>query len=69
MVGALFTLIGGIERATRRHQGASALSLLQALAENSPARPSEIAERQGVHPSLITRQPRIRRMGEHGWSA
>jgi DNA-binding MarR family transcriptional regulator len=56
MVGALFTLIGGIERATRRHQGASALSLLQALAENSPARPSEIAERQGVHPSLITRQ-------------
>lgn len=56
MVGALFTLIGGIERATRRRQGASTLSLLQSLADSSPARPSEIAERQGVHPSLITRQ-------------
>lgn len=56
MVGALFTLIGGIERATRRHQGASTLSLLQVLAERESARPSEIAERQGVHPSLITRQ-------------
>jgi DNA-binding MarR family transcriptional regulator len=56
MVGALFTLIGGIERNTRRLQGASTLSLLQVLADSGPARPSEIAERQGVHPSLITRQ-------------
>lgn len=55
-MGALFTLIGGIERATRRHQGASALSLLQVLAESGPTRPSQIAQRQGVHPSLITRQ-------------
>jgi DNA-binding MarR family transcriptional regulator len=56
MVGALFTVIGGIERATRRHQRASKLNLLQVLRDGESARPSEMAERQGVHPSLVTRQ-------------
>lgn len=58
MVAALFALIGGINRATRRSQGASTLSLLQVVAEHQQMRPSEIAELQHVHPSLITRQLR-----------
>ena len=56
MVGALFTLIGSLERATRLRKGASTLSLLQVLGEHGPLRPSEIAERQRVHRSLVTRQ-------------
>ena len=58
MVLALFTLIGGVQRATRRSKRASALDLLQIVAELERARPSEIAERQQVHPSLVTRQVR-----------
>jgi DNA-binding MarR family transcriptional regulator len=58
MVFALFTLMGGIQRATRRSKQASALDLLQIVAELERARPSEIAERQQVHPSLVTRQLR-----------
>jgi DNA-binding MarR family transcriptional regulator len=56
MVVALFRLIGGIDRATRRSQGASTLSLLQVVAGRGEMRPSEIAELQQVHPSLVTRQ-------------
>jgi DNA-binding MarR family transcriptional regulator len=58
MVAALFTLIGGIERATRQSKGASTLSLFQVIASSEQIRPSEIAQRQHVHPSLVTRQVR-----------
>ena len=56
MVVALFTLIGGVQRATRRSKHASALDLLQIVAEHGRVRPSEIAGLQQVHPSLVTRQ-------------
>lgn len=58
MVIALFTLIGGIDRAARQSAGASTLSLLQAVASRDAIRPSEIADLQHVHPSLVTRQVR-----------
>src|SRR5260370_1140315 len=58
MVIALFTLIGGIDRAARQSAGASTLSLLQAVASRDAIRPSEIADLQHVHPSLLTRQLR-----------
>ena len=64
MVVALFTLITGIDRATRLSQGASTLSLLQVVAGREAIRPSEIADIQHVHPSLVTRQVReLERMG------
>jgi DNA-binding MarR family transcriptional regulator len=64
MVVALFTLIGGIDRATRLSKGASTLSLLQVVAGHEEIRPSEIADIQHVHPSLVTRQVReLERMG------
>jgi DNA-binding MarR family transcriptional regulator len=56
MVGALFSLIGSLQRATRLSKGASTLSLVQLVGDRGPLRPSEIAERQRVHPSLVTRQ-------------
>jgi len=56
MVLALFTLITGLERARRRGKDASTLSLLQVIAEHGQIRPSEIAARQHIHPSLVTRQ-------------
>ena len=58
MVAALFTLTAGMERARRQRQAAAALSLLQMVADRQPIRPSEIADLQDVHPSLITRQIR-----------
>ena len=58
MVVALFTLVGGLERARRRSQGAAALSLFQVIAGHGQIRPSEIAEALQVHPSLVTRQVR-----------
>jgi DNA-binding MarR family transcriptional regulator len=58
MVIALFTLIGGIDRAARQSADASTLSLLQAVASRDAIRPSEIADLQHVHPSLVTRQVR-----------
>jgi DNA-binding MarR family transcriptional regulator len=58
MVAALFTLTAGMERAKRQRRAAAALSLLQLVAARQPIRPSEIADRQDVHPSLITRQVR-----------
>jgi DNA-binding MarR family transcriptional regulator len=58
MVTALFTLTAGMERARRQRKAAGTLSLLQLVAGRQPIRPSEIAEVQDVHPSLITRQVR-----------
>jgi DNA-binding MarR family transcriptional regulator len=56
MVGALFSLIGSLERATRRSKGASTLGLLQVIGDRGRWHPSEIAERQRVNPSLVTHQ-------------
>jgi DNA-binding MarR family transcriptional regulator len=56
MVAALFTMNAGLDRARRRSKGASTLSLLQLLASGDGLRPSDLAERLGVHPSLVTRQ-------------
>ena len=56
MVAALFALMDSVERATRRSKGASTLSLLQVIGEAEPARPSDLAEHQHVHPSHVTRQ-------------
>ena len=58
MVIALFTLIGSMDRAARQSAAASALSLLQAVASRDAIRPSEIADLQHVHRSLVTRQVR-----------
>ncbi len=58
MVVALFTLTAGLERARRQKKAAGALSLLQVIAGRDGIRPSEIADLQLVHPSLITRQVR-----------
>ena len=58
MVAALFTLTAGMERARRQRKAAGTLSLLQLVADRQPIRPSEIAEAQDVHPSLVTRQVR-----------
>ena len=58
MVTALFTLTAGMERARRQRKAAGTLSLLQLVADGGAMRPSEIADRQGVHPSLVTRQVR-----------
>ena len=58
MVIALFTLIGSLDRATRQSAGATTLSLLQVVAGREVIRPSEIADLQRVHPSLVTRQVR-----------
>jgi DNA-binding MarR family transcriptional regulator len=65
MVAALFALNAGIERARREKKPASALSLLQVIAVGEAVRPSEIALRQHVHQSLVTRQ--IREMEDAGF--
>lgn len=58
MVVALFTLTSGLERARRQKKAAGALSLLQVIDGREGIRPSEIADLQLVHPSLVTRQVR-----------
>ncbi len=58
MVAALFTTNAGIDRARRQRKGASTLSLLQVIAGHEAVRPSQIADLQRVHPSLVTRQVR-----------
>ena len=58
VVVALFTLTAGLERARRQKKAAGALSLLQVIAGRDGIRPSEIADLQLVHPSLVTRQVR-----------
>src|ERR1700728_1330171 len=52
------TLIGRRDRAARHSVGASALSLLQVVGSRDAIRPSEIADLQHVHPSLVTRHVR-----------
>jgi DNA-binding MarR family transcriptional regulator len=66
MVVALFTLAAGLDRARRQRPGAAALSLLQVVAGRDGVRPSELAERQGVHPSLVTRQ--VRELEDKGYA-
>jgi DNA-binding MarR family transcriptional regulator len=58
MVVALFTLIGGVERARRQKKPAAALDLLQVIAAGEGIRPSGIASQRLVHRSLVTRQLR-----------
>ncbi len=58
MTAALFAINAGLEKARRQRRGASTLSLLQVIATREGIRPSEIAEVQQVHPSLVTRQVR-----------
>jgi DNA-binding MarR family transcriptional regulator len=65
MVYALFTLIAGLERATRKIKGASTLNLLHVLVAHPGIRPSELAKLQQVHPSLVTRQ--IQELEEAGF--
>jgi DNA-binding MarR family transcriptional regulator len=65
MVAALFTMNAGIERARRQQKGVATLSLLQVIASREAIRPSEIAELQQVHPSLVTRQ--IRELQDAGF--
>lgn len=66
MVAALFTLNAGLERARRQRKGASTLSLLQVIDDHEPIRPSDIAELQQVHPSLVTRQ--VRELEDAGYA-
>jgi DNA-binding MarR family transcriptional regulator len=66
MVGALFTLAAGLDRARRQRPGAAALSLLQVIAGRDGVRPSELADRQAVHPSLVTRQ--VRELEDKGYA-
>ncbi|HEY6470698.1 MAG TPA: MarR family transcriptional regulator [Candidatus Dormibacteraeota bacterium] len=65
MVTALFVINAGLERARREKKPASALNLLQVIAVGEAVRPSEIAARQHVHQSLVTRQ--IREMEAAGY--
>ena len=58
MVAALFTLTAGMDRARRQRKAAGTLSLLQLIADRGAIRPSQIADLQEVHPSLVTRQVR-----------
>ena len=58
MVAALFAINAGLEKARRQRKGGGTLSLLQVIAGRKGIRPSEIAEVQQVHPSLVTRQVR-----------
>ena len=65
LVIALFTLNAGLDRARRERKGASALALLQVVPADHPIRPSEIAARQHVEPSLVSRQ--VREMEDAGY--
>ena len=56
LVTALFTVVEGIKRATRRSPAASRLSALQLIAARPGIRPSEIATELGLNQSSITRQ-------------
>jgi len=58
MVQALFTLVASLERARRASPGASTLAVLEVVGARQHVRPSEVAELQRVHPSLVTRQVR-----------
>jgi DNA-binding MarR family transcriptional regulator len=66
MVVALFTLTARLERARRQRRAAGALSLLQVIDGRDGIRPSEIADLQFVHPSLVTRQ--VRELEDAGYA-
>jgi DNA-binding MarR family transcriptional regulator len=66
MVVALFTLTASLERARRQKKAAGALNLLQVIAGRDGIRPSEIADLQLVHPSLVTRQ--VRELEDAGYA-
>lgn len=55
MVGALMSVVTGIERAKRQGQ-ASTLAALYAIAAREHVRPSELSEELGLHQSSVTRQ-------------
>ncbi|HEY3268136.1 MAG TPA: MarR family transcriptional regulator [Armatimonadota bacterium] len=57
MVGALMSVVSGIERA-KRHGSANTLATLYILQARQRARPSEISLDLGVHASSVTRQIR-----------
>ena len=59
MVGALFGLIGSIQRAQKGNGPANRLALLQMIAAHGQIHPSELAEELDVNQSSITRQVRI----------
>ena len=65
LVVALFTLNAGLDRARRERKSASALALLQVVPADRPIRPSEIAARQHVEQSLVSRQ--VREMEDAGY--
>jgi DNA-binding MarR family transcriptional regulator len=56
MVGALFTLLAGLDRARHQKPGAARLSLLQAISDHPEGRPSEIADVLHISASVVTRQ-------------
>lgn len=55
MVVALFTLMGGIQRASKRSPAASRLTVLQVIEAHPGMRPSEIAAELDVNQSTVTR--------------
>ena len=59
MVGALFGLIGSIQRAQKGNGPANRLALLQMIAAHGQIHPSQLAEELEVNQSSITRQVRI----------
>lgn|GEM_PF-950892 len=65
MVVSLFKVNAKLERARRHRHGAATLSILQVIARGAGIRPSEIADLQLVHPSLITR--RVRDLEDAGY--
>jgi DNA-binding MarR family transcriptional regulator len=56
LVTALFTVMEGIKRATRKSPAASRLTVLQIVASSPGIRPSEIAAELGLNQSSISRQ-------------
>jgi DNA-binding MarR family transcriptional regulator len=56
MSQALTRVAGGMQRARRRRTGASAMTLLQAVADGGPVRPSALAGHLGVTRAAVTGQ-------------
>jgi DNA-binding MarR family transcriptional regulator len=55
MIAALFTLMGGIQRVSKRSPAASRLTVLQVIEARPGVRPSTIAAELGMNQSSITR--------------
>ena len=56
MAQALTRVAGGMQRARRKRTGASAMTLLQAVADGGPVRPSALAGHLGVTRAAVTGQ-------------